>query len=240
MSDNIRILLVDDEATLREPLAEYLSKQGFVVDQAVDAAKARSRLNAAVYDIALVDIMMPGEDGLSLCRHIREKTETPVIFLTAKGEETERIVGLELGADDYITKPFSPRELVARIRVVLRRFTDAPRRMGDQSGKPVYQFAGWTLKTAERRLIDTDGVHVPLSSGEYELLLVLLTNAGKVLNRDQLLDMTRGREAGPFDRAIDNQVSRLRRKVETNPKQPEIIGTVWGGGYVLSSEVTRL
>lgn len=240
MSEKTRILLVDDEASLRQPLADYLTKQGFDVHQAEDAAKARTRLNAARYDIALVDIMMPGEDGLSLCRHIRDKTETPVIFLTAKGEETDRVVGLELGADDYLTKPFSPRELVARIKVVLRRFSGGPRRVESGGDQPVYEFAGWTLKTAERRLVDKDGVHVPLSTGEYELLLVLITHAGQVLSRDLLLDLTRGREAGPFDRSVDNQISRLRRKIETDPKNPELINTVWGGGYTLSAEVGRL
>ncbi len=239
MADDIRILLVDDEASLREPLAEYLVKQGFVVEEVADAAQARSRLNKAAYDIALVDVMMPGEDGFSLCRHIVERTDIPVIFLTAKGEETERIVGLELGADDYITKPFSPRELVARIKVVLRRGSRTDRG-AKGGGQPEYRFAGWTLRTADRKLIDAEAVQVPLSGGEYELLLVLLEQAGQVLSRDQLLDKTRGREAGPFDRAIDNQISRLRRKIEVDPKNPELIGTVWGGGYILQVPVERL
>ena len=238
MLGQTHILLVDDEATLREPLAEYLTKQGFRVQQASDASRARSVMNAFNFDIILLDIMMPGEDGLSFCRHVREKTEIPVIFLSAKGEEVDRIVGLELGADDYITKPFSPRELVARIKVVLRRANNGN---GVKSGSgAIYQFSGWTLKTDQRSLTDSEGVSVPLSSGEYQMLLALLSRAGQVLNRDQLLDITQGREAHAFDRAVDNQISRLRRKIEVDLKNPEIIKTVWGGGYVLAGDVKTL
>lgn len=238
MLGQTHILLVDDEATLREPLAEYLAKQGFRVQQASDASQARSVMNAFNFDIILLDIMMPGEDGLSFCRHVREKTEIPVIFISAKGEELDRIVGLELGADDYITKPFSPRELVARIKVVLRR-TNNGNGVKPGSGA-IYQFSGWTLKTDQRSLTDNEGVSVPLSSGEYQMLLALLSRAGQVLNRDQLLDITQGREAHAFDRAVDNQISRLRRKIEVDPKNPEIIKTVWGGGYVLAGDVKTL
>lgn len=238
MSGQTHILLVDDEATLREPLAEYLTKQGFRVQQASDASQARSVMNAFNFDIILLDIMMPGEDGLSFCRYVRDKTEIPVIFISAKGEELDRIVGLELGADDYVTKPFSPRELVARIKVVLRR-TGNGNGVSPGSGS-IYQFSGWTLKTDQRSLIDSEGVAVPLSSGEYQMLLALLSRAGQVLNRDQLLDITQGREAHAFDRAVDNQISRLRRKIEADPKNPEIIKTVWGGGYVLAGDVKTL
>ncbi|MEM8918962.1 MAG: response regulator transcription factor [Pseudomonadota bacterium] len=239
MNETAHILLVDDEATLREPLADYLIKQNFRVQQAADASVARSLLNARDFDIILSDIMMPGEDGLSFCRHVRERTDIPVIFISAKTEETERIIGLELGADDYITKPFSPRELVARIKVVLRRAAGNGQKSGNNKGA-VYQFSGWTLKTDQRSLLDESGVNVPLSSGEYQLLLALLSRAGHVLNRDQLLDMTQGREAHAFDRAVDNQISRVRRKIEKDPKNPEIIKTVWGGGYVLAGPVTQI
>ncbi len=239
MSAKTHILVVDDEASLREPLAEYLVKQGFKVQQAADASVARSFLNAIDFDIILLDIMMPGEDGLSFCRYIRERTEIPVIFISAKTEETERIIGLELGADDYVTKPFSPRELVARIKVILRRVKNGNLSSTGSSGS-IYQFAGWTLKTDQRTLIDVEGVAVPLSSGEYQMLLALLSRAGQVLNRDQLLDITQGREAHAFDRAVDNQISRLRRKIETDPKKPEIVKTVWGGGYVLAGDVKIL
>lgn len=237
MTDNPKILLVDDEDSLREPLAEYLVKQGFAVEQANDASKARSQLKNSDYDIILLDIMMPGEDGLSFCRFVREHTEIPVIFISAKTEETERIIGLELGADDYVTKPFSPRELVARIKVILRRAGGSVySSVGNKSGKS-FEFSDWVLRTDQRNLRDGNGVNVALSSGEYELLLALLERAGQVLNRDQLLDITQGREAGVFDRSIDNQVSRLRRKIEADPKKPEIIKTVWGGGYVLAGDV---
>ena len=239
MSGKTHILLVDDESSLREPLADYLIKQGFRVQQAEDASIARSLLNAYDFDIILSDVMMPGEDGLSFCRYVRERTEIPVIFISAKTEETERIIGLELGADDYITKPFSPRELVARIKVVLRRANNGNGVKTSQHSS-VFQFSGWTLKIDQRALLDSEGVNVPLSSGEYHMLLALLSRAGQVLNRDQLLDITHGREANAFDRAVDNQISRLRRKIEADPKNPEIIKTVWGGGYVLAGKVQSL
>lgn len=239
MAHKIHILLVDDEASLREPLADYLIRQGYKVQQASDASIARSLLNAYDFDIILLDIMMPGEDGLSLCRFVTDKTDIPVIFISAKTEETERIIGLELGADDYITKPFSPRELVARIKVVLRRAEKGGGRQVATSGGG-YLFSGWTLKCDKRSLVDSDGVAISLSTGEYQMLLALVSRAGKVLNRDQLLDITQGREAHAFDRAVDNQISRLRRKIEADPKNPEIIKTVWGGGYVLAGEVKSL
>lgn len=240
MSEVPHLLLVDDERSIREPLAQYLTRQGFRVTQAGDAESARARLNAYAIDLVVLDIMMPGEDGLSLCRHIRETSETPVILLTARSEETDRIVGLEMGADDYVVKPFSPRELSARIKVVLRRWSAAggARQHAPESGS--FAFAGWVLRTGERTLVDREGVSVPLSTGEYNLLLALVTRPRQVLTRDQLLDLTQGREAAAFDRAIDNQVSRLRKKIEPDPKNPTIIKTVWGGGYTLAAEVTRL
>ncbi|KQM12924.1 two-component system response regulator [Sphingomonas sp. Leaf24] len=239
MADIPHLLLVDDERSIREPLAQYLTKQGFRVTQAGDAEGARARLNAYAIDLAILDIMMQGEDGLSLCRHIRETSETPVILLTARTEETDRIVGLEMGADDYVVKPFSPRELAARVKVVLRRTGGGTvRQHAPEAGS--FAFAGWVLKTGERALVDREGVSVPLSTGEYNLLHALVTRPRQVLTRDQLLDLTQGREAAAFDRAIDNQVSRLRKKIETDVRNPDIIKTVWGGGYTLAAEVTRL
>ncbi|KIU29148.1 chemotaxis protein CheY [Sphingomonas melonis] len=239
MGDMQHLLLVDDERSIREPLAQYLTKQGFRVTQAADAESARMRLAAYAIDLVILDVMMPGEDGLSLCWHIAATSDTPVILLTAKAEETDRIVGLEMGADDYVTKPFSPRELATRVKVVLRRLTaGGARQHAPESGS--YAFAGWVLKTGERSLVDREGVSVPLSTGEYNLLLALVTRPRQVLTRDQLLDLTQGREAAAFDRAIDNQVSRLRRKIEADAKTPDIIKTVWGGGYTLAAEVTRL
>ena len=239
MGDTPHLLLVDDERSIREPLAQYLTKQGFRVTQTGDAEAARTRLTAYAIDLVILDIMMPGEDGLSLCRHIRETSETPVILLTARSEETDRIVGLEMGADDYVVKPFSPRELATRVKVILRRAAaGGTRQHGPDSGS--FAFAGWVLKSGERALVDREGVSVPLSTGEYNLLHALVTRPRQVLTRDQLLDLTQGREAAAFDRAIDNQVSRLRRKIEADPKSPELIKTVWGGGYTLAAEVTRL
>jgi two-component system, OmpR family, response regulator len=232
------LLLVDDEASIRDPLSKYLERNGFRVSDAADAATARSALLSYDIDLVLLDVMMPGEDGLSLCRHIAANNGPPVILLTAKSEETDRIVGLEIGADDYVVKPFSPRELVARVKVVLRRISSGGQKI-DRLGEN-YSFAGWTLNTAEQSLHDPGGVLVPLSSGEHRMLEALVTRAGQVLTRDQLLDLTRGREGGPFDRAIDNQVSRLRRKIETDPKDPQHIKTIWGGGYRFSTEVKRL
>ncbi|WP_425229516.1 response regulator [Sphingomonas sp.] len=239
MTDAPHLLLVDDERSIREPLAQYLGKQGFRVTQAPDAASARTRLAAYAIDLVILDVMMPGEDGLSLCRHLRATGDLPVILLTARAEETDRIVGLEMGADDYVVKPFSPRELATRVKVILRRASaGGTRQHAPESGS--YAFAGWVLKSGERALIDRDGVSVPLSTGEYNLLLALVTRPRQVLTRDQLLDLTHGREAIAFDRAIDNQVSRLRRKIEVDAKTPDIIKTVWGGGYTLAAEVTRL
>ena len=239
MGDTPHILLVDDERSIREPLAVYLGKQGFRVTQVGDAEAARTRLTAYAIDLVILDIMMPGEDGLSLCRHIAATSDVPVILLTARAEETDRIVGLEMGADDYVVKPFSPRELATRAKVILRRVqSGGARQHAPDSGS--FAFAGWVLKSGERALVDREGVSVPLSTGEYNLLHALVTRPRQVLTRDQLLDLTQGREAAAFDRAIDNQVSRLRRKIESDAKNPDIIKTVWGGGYTLAAEVTRL
>jgi two-component system OmpR family response regulator len=234
----VRLLVVDDEAALREPLAEYLSRQGFVVTQAASAAEARSLIRDETPDLVLLDIMMPGEDGLSLCRHLSEAKNIPVIFLTAKGEATDRIVGLEIGGDDYVVKPFEPRELVARIRSVLRRATKAP--AGAEEEDALYEFDGWRLDPLKRRLIDPEGTVVPISSAEFRLLIAFLGHPRQVLDRDRLLDMVQGREAHLFDRAVDNQVSRLRRKVEADSRDPKLIQTVWGGGYRFAADVRRI
>ena len=231
-----RLLVVDDEAALREPLAEYLSRQGFLVAQAATAAEARSHLRDDPPDLVLLDIMMPGEDGLSLCRHIAETRQIPTIFLTARGEATDRIVGLEIGADDYVVKPFEPRELVARIRSVLRRAARGP---AEKTDEEVFTFEGWTLDPLKRRLIDAEGAVVAISSAEFRLLLAFLEHPRQVLDRDRLLEMVQGREAHLFDRAVDNHVSRLRRKIEVDNRNPLLIQTVWGGGYMLAAEVRR-
>ena len=230
------LLLVDDEPTLREPLAEYLTGQGFVVHEADSAAAARSWLAQASADLVLLDIMMPGEDGLSLCRHLVEARDLPVILLTARGEATDRIVGLEIGADDYVTKPFEPRELVARIRSVLRRAERAPPAPGEDF---VYRFEGWELDPLKRKLIDPEGTTIPLSTAEFRMLRAFCDHPRQVLDRDRLLDLVQGREAQLFDRAVDNQVSRLRRKIEADSREPQLIQTVRGGGYRLAADVVR-
>ena len=233
------LLLVDDEATLREPLAEYLARQGFVVREAESAAAARSALQDFTPDLALVDIMMPGEDGLSLTRHLVEARGLPVILLTAKGEAMDRIVGLEIGADDYVAKPFEPRELVARIRSVLRRAAkDSPAPVDDEHF--VYAFEGWELDPLKRRLTDPEGASIAISTAEFRMLKALCDHPRQVLDRDRLLDLVQGREAHLFDRAVDNQVSRLRRKIEADSRNPELIQTVRGGGYRLAADVTRI
>lgn len=230
------ILLVDDEAALRETLADYLGRQGFVVTQAASAAEARAQIGSNAFDLVLLDIMMPGEDGLSLCRHLAETRRLPVIFITARGEATDRIVGLEIGADDYVVKPFDPRELVARIRSVLRR---AARPAADPADDMLYEFEGWRLDPLKRRLVDPEGAVVAISSAEFRLLLAFLDHPRQVLDRDRLLDMVQGREAHLFDRAVDNQISRLRRKIEPDSRNPQLIQTVWGGGYMLAAEVRK-
>jgi two-component system OmpR family response regulator len=232
-----RLLLVDDEPALREPLAEYLSRQGFAVRQAASAAEARSRLREERPDLVLLDIMMPGEDGLSLCRHLSEALSLPTILLTARGEATDRIVGLEIGADDYVVKPFEPRELVARIRSVLRR---AGKGIAPPTQDEQFEFDGWRLDPLRRRLSDPEGAMVSISSAEFRLLMAFLEHPRQVLDRDRLLDLVQGREAHLFDRAIDNQISRLRRKIEADSRNPTLIQTVWGGGYLLAADVRRV
>jgi two-component system, OmpR family, response regulator len=237
MADEPHVLIVEDERDIRDPLAAYLAKNGFRVSTASDAAAARELVAAHAIDIALIDIMMPGEDGLSLAGFLRATSKTPVILLTAKAEETDRIVGLELGADDYVTKPFSPRELLARMKAVLRRTSDATVKAPDADA---FAFGNWVLRTGERMLVDKEARAVPLSTGEYNLLLALVTHPKRVLTRDQLLDLSQHREMAAFERSIDNHISRLRKKIEPDPADPKLIKTVWGGGYTLATDVRRV
>lgn len=229
------VLVVEDSRDIREPLARYLREHGYRATTAADAQVARKVMKSSGIDLVVLDIMMPGEDGLSLCRHIRESSQTPVILLTARNEEVDRIVGLEMGADDYIAKPFSPRELIARVAAVLRRTQALPPRQKPPEVSRI-RFGEWTLDTGQRELIGPDGVASPLSSGEFRLLTVLLERPKIALTRNQLLDLTKGREAEFFDRSIDNHVSRLRKKIEPDPRNPRYIKTVWGGGYMFAVE----
>ena len=233
------ILVVDDDREIRELLSRFLERQRFRVTAVRDAKEARRAWLNGHYQLVVLDLMLPGEGGLDLARWLRGQSDVPIVMLTAMGEETDRIIGLELGADDYVPKPFNPRELLARIRAVLRRAGDGrgPLQIPPRAS---YRFAGWTLEPARRRLLDPDGVEVPLTGGEYDLLLALVERPNRVLTRDMLLDLLRGRQAGPFDRAIDVAVCRLRRKLEDDGRNAQLIKTVRGGGYVLSTPVERL
>ena len=239
MAGDPHILLVDDERDIREPLAAYLTRNNVRVTKAENAAAARQMLSAYAIDLVLLDIMMPGEDGLALAGFIRATTSIPVILLTARTEEMDRVVGLEIGADDYVTKPFSPRELLARIKAVLRRAGDNGSLVRAPDTES-YGFGAWILKSGERELVGDDGVAIPLSTGEYNLLHAFVTHPRRVLSREQLLDLSQGRELAAFERSIDNHISRLRKKIEANPADPRLIKTVWGGGYTLAAEVKRL
>ncbi len=236
MTNSPHIIVVDDHDDIRTPLGRYLTKNGMRVSTAGDGKALRELLKTAAPDLVVLDVMMPGEDGLSLCRHLRETTDLPVILLTAMAEDTDRIVGLEIGADDYVTKPFNPRELLARIKAVLRRANSVPRPKDAPTAERL-RFDRWILDAGKRELIGEDGVAVTLSTAEYRLLNVLLQRPGIVLSREQLLDLAAGRDAQLFDRSIDNQISRLRKKVETDPKNPVLVQTVWGGGYKLACKV---
>lgn len=255
------VLVVDDTADIRDLLARYLGQHGLRVTTAADAAAARAVLAGAADsrpDLVILDLMMPGEDGLSLCRALRADPATaalPVVMLTAMGEETDRVVGLELGADDYLAKPFNPRELLARVRAVLRRTraisaTEAAAREGGAgpasdiaarlppAGR--VRFDRWVLDLGRRELEGPDGVLVALSSGEFSMLRAFVEHPQRVLSREQLLDLARGHNAAVTDRSMDTQVSRLRRKIERDPREPALLKTVWGGGYVLAVPVERL
>jgi two-component system OmpR family response regulator len=239
MAKTPHILVVDDDREIRSLVAQLLRKHGFRVTDAADGREMMQALDGGRFDLAVLDLMLPGEDGLSLCRRVRAGSALPIIMLTAMGEETDRIVGLEMGADDYLPKPFNPRELLARIRAVLRRSAGEAPEPAETAGGGMRVFEGWSLDLAKRELRAPDGTLVPLTAGEYDLLAAIVERPGKVLSRDQLLDLTRGRDAAPFDRSVDVQISRLRRKLEPDPKEPQIIKTVRGGGYVFTCEVTR-
>ena len=233
------IMVVDDDREIRELLARFLEKHRIRVTAVRDAREARRAWTNGHYQLVVLDLMLPGEPGLDFARWLRTQSEVPLVMLTAMGEETDRIIGLELGADDYVPKPFNPRELLARIRAVLRRTGDSAGPRVDSMARAL-QFAGWTLEPARRRLLNPDNVEVALTGGEYDLLVALVERANRVLTRDMLLDLLRGRQAGPFDRAIDVAISRLRRKLEDDGRNAQLIKTVRGGGYVLAATVERM
>jgi len=231
------VLVVDDDREIRDLLARFLTNHGYRVTTVPDGKKMHRALSDRNVDVVILDLMLPGEDGLTLCRDLRAHSQIPIIMLTMMGEETDRIIGLEMGADDYLAKPFGPRELLARIKAVLRRAQRAPA-TAEASRRNVLCFSGWKLDLALRRLESPHGLVIDLSAGEFDLLVAFVQHPLRVLNRDQLLDFTHGRAELPFDRSVDMQVSRLRSKIEANPKQPELIKTVRGGGYVFTATVT--
>lgn len=238
METQQHILVVDDDREIRELLARFLERNRLRVTAVRDAREARRVLPHANFHLVVLDLMLPGESGLELARWLRSQSDVPIIMLTAMGEETDRIIGLELGADDYLAKPFNPRELLARMRAVLRRAGEPVARR-EATGAQALCFSGWTLEPARRRLINPEGVEVALTGGEYDLLLALVERANRVLTRDMLLDLLRGRQAGPFDRAIDVAISRLRRKLDDDGRHAQLIKTVRGGGYVLATTIER-
>ncbi len=236
MEKQRHILVVDDDLEIRQLLQAYLEQNGYRVTTVGEGKSMIRVLDEQRIDLVVLDLMLPGTDGLELCRNLRVKSKIPIIMLTARGDEMDRILGLEMGADDYLPKPFNPRELLARIKVVLRRAVSLPFDQEEQTSSSLH-FANWQLDSVARHLISSSGVVVPLSGAEYRLLKVFLDHPNRVLNRDQLLDLTQGRESDPFDRSIDVLISRLRRRLEDDPKDPEIIKTVRGEGYVLTTKV---
>ncbi len=236
MENTDRILVVDDDPEIRRLLVDYLERNGFTPVAARDGREMRQALERHAVDLVVLDLTLPDADGLTLCRDLRASSNLPVLMLTARGEEADRIVGIEMGADDYLVKPFSPRELLARIKTILRRTRALPPNMRPESQRCL-AFAGWRLDTATRVLTAPDGVVVSLSGGEYRLLRILLEHPNRVLNRDQLTELIHGRAADPYDRVIDVQVSRLRQRLRDDSREPQLIKTLRGEGYVLAALV---
>jgi two-component system OmpR family response regulator len=228
------ILVVDDDREIRTLLCDYLGKNGFRATAVGDGRETRRALERNHVDLIVLDLMLPQESGLDICRALRTSSDVPIIMLTALGEEVDRVVGLEVGADDYLPKPFSPRELLGRIKAVLRR-TSAPRAAGEATG--IYRFAGWSFDATERTLTSPGGERAPLSGAEFRLLSLLLASAPRVMARAELMELTRGRELDPFDRSIDVRVSRLRQVLGDDARAPRIIKTVYGEGYVVGVAV---
>lgn len=232
---NEKILIVDDDPEICELLRDYLRRSGYDPLAVSDCQAAYSRFEAEPIDLIILDIMLPGTDGLSMCRELRARSSVPIIMLTALAQEVDRVVGLEMGADDYLVKPFSPRELLARVRALFRRIRPVPGPAGSTDCR--LRFSGWVMDVRERRLISPQGVVVSLSGAEYKLLGVLLEHANQVLSRDRLMDLLHGREAGPYDRSVDVLISRLRRRLGDTGRDPRFIKTVRNEGYVFCAKV---
>jgi two-component system OmpR family response regulator len=237
LSETARLLVVDDDREIRDLVSRFLTKHGYKVEAARDSEAMDEILAGGRTDLLILDLMLPGKGGLEICRELRARSSIPILVLTAMGDQTDRIVGLEMGADDYLAKPFNPRELLARIRAILRRVTTPPTVGRVVAPAKLLRFAGWKLDLGRRRLEAPDGLIVDLTTGEYELLIAFAEHPQRVMNRNQLLDLARGRDATPFDRSIDVQVSRIRRKIEADPKAPSMIITVRGDGYMFTPDV---
>ena len=233
------LLVVDDDVEIRNLLSTLLTRRGYRVTTACDEPEMRRALVSSRIDLVILDLMLPGKDGLTICRELRASKSVPIVMLTARSDATDRVVGLEMGADDYLPKPFDVRELEARIKAVLRR-SAAGTGSDDRGAECIFKFKGWKLDARQRHLLSPEGAVVDLTTGEFDLLLAFAERPQRVLSRDQLLDLTRGRDAASFDRSIDVQVSRLRRKIECDPKEPELIKTVRSGGYLFTPVVVRL
>jgi DNA-binding response OmpR family regulator len=236
MSDNGHILVVDDQQEICDVVKDYLTGEGYLVSTAHDGSAMRRTLSQSHIDLVILDLMLPGEDGLSLARELRSESGIGIIILTGRGETVDRIIGLEMGADDYLPKPFHLRELLARVKSVLRRVQSRTEE-APQAGRSQVRFASWSLDLSSRELLSPSGEEVRLTTGEFDLLAAFVNNASQVLSRDRLLDLARNREAGPFDRTIDVQVGRLRRKLEDDPQNPTMIKTVRGSGYIFTPTV---
>ena len=236
MSDNGHILVVDDQKEICDVVQEYLTGEGYRVSTANDGNGMRRALSQSHVDLVILDLMLPGEDGLTLARGLRDESGIGIIILTGRGETVDRIIGLEMGADDYLPKPFHLRELLARVKSVLRRVQSRTGEPG-QSARSHARFSGWSLDLSSRELMSPGGEEVRLTTGEFDLLAAFVNNPNQVLSRDRLLDLARNREAGPFDRTIDVQVGRLRRKLEDDPQNPTLIKTVRGSGYIFTPTV---
>jgi len=239
MDQSTLIAVVEDDPEIRSLVGKVLAREGFEVELCGGADELDRAVERRRVDLIVLDLMLAGEDGISICRRYRaSQGAIPILMVTAKGDDIDRIIGLEVGADDYLPKPFNPRELTARVKAILRRTRDIHRQPAKGSSE-IFRFAGWRLDAASRALENPRGKIVDLTGGEFDLLMVLLTHPQRVLNRDQLLDWTRGRSATPFDRTIDVQLSRLRRKLEDFSKPPSVIKTVRGGGYLFAPAVER-
>ncbi len=237
MSDNSHILIVDDQREICDLVQEYLTGEGYRVSTAQDGGEMRKAMAQSAIDLVILDLMLPGEDGLTLARSLRQESSVGIIILTGRGEIVDRIIGLEMGADDYLPKPFHLRELLARVKSVLRRASSRGTDSQSPPSRSKARFAGWNLDLSSRELFSPSGQEVRLTTGEFDLLAAFVTNANQVLTRDRLLDLARNREAGPFDRTIDVQVGRLRRKLEDDPQRPAMIKTVRGTGYIFTPPV---